>query len=69
MFSGKGDRSLSYPAVFATSVPLAYASSPNRAMYFWLLLIPLNVLLDRYQRGRPAENDQQPPAPAENGND
>jgi uncharacterized membrane protein len=62
-------RSLSYPAVFATSVPLAYASSPNRAMYFWLLLIPLNVLLDRYQRGRPAENDQQPPAPAENGND
>jgi hypothetical protein len=38
-------------------------------MYFWLLLIPLNVLLDRYQRGRPAENDQQPPAPAENGND
>ena len=34
-----------------------------------LLLIPLDVLLDRYQRGRLAEKDQQPPTPAENGND
>jgi hypothetical protein len=38
-------------------------------MYFWLLLIPLNVLLERYQHGRPAKNDHQPPGPAENGND
>jgi hypothetical protein len=34
-----------------------------------LLLITLDALLDRYQRRRLAEKDQQPPTPAENGND
>jgi hypothetical protein len=33
-----------------------------------LLVIPLSVPLDRYQRGRLAEKDQQPPTLAENGN-
>jgi uncharacterized membrane protein len=37
---------LVYPAVFAGSIPVAYLSSPTNGMLFWLLLIPLNVLLD-----------------------
>jgi TMEM175 potassium channel family protein len=43
-------RSVSYPAVFAVSIPIAYAVSPNIAMYSWLLLIPLNMLLSRSRR-------------------
>jgi uncharacterized membrane protein len=43
-------RSMSYPAVFAGSIPIAYAVSPSIAMYFWLLLIPLNMLLSRPTR-------------------
>jgi uncharacterized membrane protein len=62
-------RSLSYPAVFAASVPLAYAGSPSRAMYLWLLLIPLNVLLNRSRRGKPAEHVQQRPARPQDGQD
>jgi uncharacterized membrane protein len=47
-------RSLSYPAVFAGSVPVAYAVSPRLAMYSWLLLFPLNALLNRLGRRRRA---------------
>jgi uncharacterized membrane protein len=43
-------RSVSYPAVFAGSIPIAYAVSPSIAMYFWLMLIPLNMLLSRWVR-------------------
>lgn len=51
-------RALLFPAVFAVSVPLAYAGSTNRAMYFWLLLIPLNQLVNRLGRAA-AQHDRQ----------
>jgi uncharacterized membrane protein len=58
-------RSLLFPAVFAASVPIAYAGSPSLAMYFWLLLIPLNFLMNRF--GRAAQHDRQRAARPPNG--
>jgi uncharacterized membrane protein len=46
-------QALSYPAVFALSIPIAYATIPSRAMYFWIVLIPLNMALNRLRRRRP----------------
>jgi uncharacterized membrane protein len=40
---------LAYPAVFAVSIPIAYASTPALAMYFWIVLIPVNIALRRLQ--------------------
>jgi hypothetical protein len=51
--AGKQDetaRYVVYPAVFASSIPIAYLSSPTRGMLFWLLVIPLNVALDRWAK-------------------
>jgi uncharacterized membrane protein len=53
-------RTVIYPAVFAASIPLAYTGSPTRAMYFWLLLIPLNVVLNRLPFGKPAQRTRRP---------
>jgi uncharacterized membrane protein len=39
--------SLAYAVVFLLSIPLAYATSPDLARTFWLVLIPIGYLLDR----------------------
>jgi hypothetical protein len=43
-------QALAYPAVFAVSIPIAYATKPSWAMYFWIILIPLNVALNRRRK-------------------
>jgi uncharacterized membrane protein len=54
-------RSLVFPAVFAGSIPVAYyARSPSWAMYSWLLLIPLNMLLNRLPRRKPVQRTERP---------
>jgi uncharacterized membrane protein len=46
-------QALAYPAVFAVSIPIAYATTPSRAMYFWIVLIPLNIALSRLRGSKP----------------
>ena len=55
-------RAVIYPAVFAGSIPIAYVSSPDKAMYFWLLLVPLNALVNRSARRPRAEERRVGPA-------
>jgi uncharacterized membrane protein len=45
-------RGLAYPVIFAASILVAYAVGPRRAMYFWLLLLPMNLVLNRLQDAR-----------------
>lgn len=40
------------PCVFAGSIPVAFLSTPADAMYFWIVLIPLNIVAGRWVRRR-----------------
>jgi hypothetical protein len=50
---------LPLPIVFGLSIPIAFVS-PEWAMYFWILLAPVSIVLGRIADRR--DVDEEPPA-------